>query len=235
MNRNVDINEISDGKIYGANDMAKLGVDDCSGCHACCTGMGDTITLDPYDVYRLEKGLSVGFDELLAEHLELRVADGVILPCLKMAKDAKPILTNKNETGSTKDIAEADTCTFLNEEGRCSIHPYRPGICRLFPLGRIYEDDTHKYFLQVHECHKERQTKIKIKKWIDTPDFVKYEAYIDKWHYSIKNITDCAAEMPEAQLKQVNMMLLQRFYIADYDTSQDFYTQFEKRMSAWTA
>ena len=215
MNRNVDINDISDGKIYSANDMAKLGVDDCSGCHACCTGMGDSITLDPYDIYRLEKGLGMGFDELLADHLELRVADGVILPCLKMGQN--------------------DACSFLNSEGRCSIHPHRPGICRLFPLGRIYENDTHGYFLQVHECHKERQTKIKIKKWIDTPDFSKYEAYIDRWHYSVKNITDCAAEMPQEQLKQVNMLLLQRFYITDYDTTQDFYKQFDERMAAWTA
>ncbi len=195
--------------------MAQLGVDDCSGCHACCTGMGDSITLDPYDIYRLEKGLVKGFDELLAENLELRVADGVILPCLKMG--------------------EKDACSFLNDDGRCSIHPYRPGICRLFPLGRLYEDDTHRYFLQVHECHKDRQTKIKIKKWIDTPDFSKYEAYIDTWHYSLKNITDCAADMPQEQLKQVNMMLLQRFYIADYDTNKDFYQQFEERMTAWTA
>ncbi|WP_026527322.1 YkgJ family cysteine cluster protein [Butyrivibrio sp. VCD2006] len=215
MNRNVDIDQISDGKRYDANDMAKLGVDDCSGCHACCTGMGDSITLDPYDVYRLEKGLGKTFEELLTENLELRVADGVILPCLKMGA--------------------GDACTFLNDEGRCSIHPHRPGICRLFPLGRIYENDTHKYFLQIHECHKERQTKIKIKKWIDTPDFARYESYIDKWHYSLKNITDCAKEMPQEQLKQVNMMLLQRFYIADYDTTQDFYTQFEERMAVWTA
>ena len=214
MKRNVDIKEISDGKIYSANDMAKLGVDDCSGCHACCTGMGDSITLDPYDVYRLEKCLHLGFDELLAEHLELRVADGVILPCLKMQNDA---------------------CTFLNSEGRCSIHPYRPGICRLFPLGRIYEDGTHKYFLQVHECMKERQTKIKIKKWIDTPELSRYEEYIDKWHYSLKNITDCAEEMPTEQLKQINMLLLNKFFIENYDTEQDFYPQFEKRMAAWTA
>ena len=118
MKRNIDLDQISDKKIYTANDMAKLGVDDCSGCHACCTGMGDSITLDPYDVYRLEKGLNKGFDELLAENLELRVADGVILPCLK--------------------LGEKDACSFLSSEGRCSIHPYRPGICRLFPLGRIY-------------------------------------------------------------------------------------------------
>ena len=93
MIRDIDLKEISDGKLYDLNDMAKLGVDDCSGCHACCCGMGDSITLDPYDVYRLEKGLGKSFEELLASNLELRVADGIILPCLKMAKmNVRPVL-----------------------------------------------------------------------------------------------------------------------------------------------
>ena len=54
MERNVDIDKISDGKRYGANDMVKVGCDDCRGCSACCRGMGDSIVLDPMDLYRLE-------------------------------------------------------------------------------------------------------------------------------------------------------------------------------------
>ncbi len=226
MIREIDLDKISDGKLYDIGDMAKLGVDDCSGCHACCCGMGDSITLDPYDVYRLEKGLSKSFEELLSEHLELRVADGIILPCLKMSSDGASVregtITSSEQTGH---------CTFLDENGRCSIHSYRPGICRLFPLGRIFENGSHKYFLQVNECLKERQTKIKIKKWIDTQDIGKYEAYIDRWHYFIKSIADRAAEMPEDQLKAVNMGILQKFFIAPYDPATDFYSQFEERLN----
>ena len=211
MIREIDLAKISDGKLYDIGDMAKLGVDDCSGCHACCCGMGDSITLDPYDVYRLEKGLGKSFETLLSENLELRVADGIILPCLRMDSD--------------------EQCTFLNGEGRCSIHPHRPGICRLFPLGRIFENNTHKYFLQIHECHKERQTKIKIKKWLDTPELSSYEAYIDKWHYFIKGISDKAPDMPEEELKAVNMRILQEFFIKPYNAEDSFCTQFEKRLS----
>ena len=211
MLRDIDLKEISDGKLYDINDMAKLGVDDCSGCHACCCNMGDTITLDPYDVYRLTRDLHKTFEELLAENLELRVADGIIVPCLKM----KP---------------GENSCTFLNENGRCSIHASRPGICRLFPLGRIFEKNTHKYFLQVHECQKERQTKIKLKKWIDTPELGKYENYIDKWHYFLKEIVDKIPEMPEDELKAINMNILQTFFITHYDTNVDFYEQFEARV-----
>ena len=53
MERNVTMAEISDGKLYSRDDMVKAGCDDCRGCSACCHGMGNSIVLDPYDVYRL--------------------------------------------------------------------------------------------------------------------------------------------------------------------------------------
>ena len=56
MKRDIDIEQVSDGKRYTSNDMVRLGCDDCSGCSDCCRGMGSSILLDPYDAYRLMKG-----------------------------------------------------------------------------------------------------------------------------------------------------------------------------------
>ncbi len=223
MIRNVDIKEISDGKLYNANDMVKLGVDDCAGCHACCCGTGDTLNLDPYDVYRMEAGLKKNFKEILATHLELRVADGVIMPFLRMDK-----MLEVTSAGVT--VTENEACTFLNSEGRCSIHDCRPSICRLFPLGRIYEGGGHKYLLMENECHKERRVKIKIKKWLETPDLQRYEKYIDEWHGLVEKIIENAKNMEEDKLKALNMAILQLFYFADYDITKDFYGQFEDRL-----
>ena len=169
MLRNVSLEEISDGRLYGLNDMAKLGCNDCVGCSSCCRGMGNTIVLDPYDVWRLTGGLGVSLQQLLAGHLELNVVDGIILPNLKLAGDS-------------------EQCTFLNDAGRCSIHPYRPGICRLFPLGRYYEEDGFHYILQIHECEKPNRSKVKIRKWMDTPDMERYDAYIADWHAFLKQL-----------------------------------------------
>ena len=169
MLRECDINEISDGKRYQANDMVKLGCNDCKGCHSCCVGMEDTIVLDPYDICRLTVNLRVDFQALMQGHIGLHVEEGLILPHLLMAE----------ETGA---------CSFLNEEGRCSIHAHRPGICRLFPLGRIYENDGFSYFLQVNECVKENRTKEKVKNWISTPRLKEYEAFILKWHNYTKEM-----------------------------------------------
>ena len=53
MEREINLKEISDGKLYDANDMVKVGCDDCKGCSSCCRGMGESILLDPMDIYRL--------------------------------------------------------------------------------------------------------------------------------------------------------------------------------------
>ena len=108
--------------------MVKADCGDCKGCSACCQGMGSSILLDPYDIYRLSTGTGLTFEDLLKGRIELNMSDGLILPNLKMA-------------------GEKEACSFLNEEGRCSVHPFRPGFCRLFPLGmcRISENMRNSF------------------------------------------------------------------------------------------
>lgn len=211
MKREIDLNEISDGRRYGANDMVKADCGDCKGCFDCCKGMGESIVLDPYDVYRLTNGLQMSFEQLLAKHIELNVFHGMILPNLKMREDT-------------------DTCAFLNEEGRCSIHSLRPGICRLFPLGRCYENGSFQYFLQIHECRNEQRTKVKVKKWIDTPDLKQNDTFILAWHDFVTELQEQMMQRSdEALFKKVNLFLLQQFFIEPY-RQEDFYKQFEERL-----
>lgn len=212
MLRNVSLKEISDGKLYGRSDLVKADCQDCVGCHDCCCKMGESILLDPYDVYRLEVALGQTFAQLLEKHLELHVQDGVILPNLKME-------------------GRQERCTFLNETGRCSIHPYRPGICRLFPLGRYYEGDSFRYFLQTGECKKENRSKIKVKKWIDTPDLDRYERFVADWHFFVRRMQErlmTAQDMERA--KQENLYVLERFYFQEWEAKTDFYEAFGLRL-----
>ena len=73
-----------DGKLYGLNDMVKVGCNDCEGCSKCCQGMGDSIKLDPLDIYNLTTNLSVSFQELLedkARYKQMRKAlHGLAVP-----------------------------------------------------------------------------------------------------------------------------------------------------------
>lgn len=214
MKREVELSEISDGRRYGRNDMVKADCGDCKGCSACCRGMGTSVVLDPLDVWRLKKHLSCTFEELLQDKLQLNMVDGVILPNLNMSK-------------------ENEQCGFLDENGRCKIHAFRPGICRMFPLGRVYEEQGFWYFLQTHECKKENRAKVKVHKWIDTPDVKRYEKFVLDWHNFLKRLEQRIKEEGTKEFAQkVSMYVLKQFYILPFNEEEDFYEQLGKRLEA---
>lgn len=212
MKRNCSLEEISDGRLYTTKDLVEVSCNGCKGKASCCHGMGSSIILDPFDVYRLTSSRGIPFEALLKDHVELNLVDGVILPNLKM-----------------KGYGEA--CSFLNQEGRCSIHEIRPGICRIFPLGRYYENHSFTYILQKNECRNTSKTQMKVGKWIDTPEQEKNDQFIIEWHYFLNEVEKVIQGTQDDQLvKNLNMYLLNRFYVKPYATEVDFYEQFRERL-----
>lgn len=208
MKRNCSLDEISDGKLYTIGDMVKADCLDCKGCSKCCHDMGNSIVLDPYDVHLLKKGTGESFEQLISKELELSAVDGIILPNIKMS-------------------GEYNSCSFLNVQGRCDIHAFRPSICRLFPLGRIYENRTFKFFLQTNECVNKNRTKIKVEKWIDTDNLKRNQEFICKWHYFLKDIAENVSS--DEELRTVNMFILNEFYGKDF--ADEFYNEFDVKLT----
>lgn len=201
--------------LYSGNDMAKLGCNECAGCSECCRGMGQSIVLDPYDLFQLQKAIGANFAQLMQEKIELHVEDGLILPSLKM------------QNGS-------DACGFLNQSGRCNIHDYRPGLCRLFPLGRNYDENGLRYFLLEDACQVQNRTKIKIKKWLGISPLPLYEKFLIDWHDLRKDIQARIMEEKSDEFTQrINVKMLEVFYQKPYDTEEDFYMQFEGRVGEY--
>lgn len=213
MKREVRVEELQ--KLYTCHDMAKADCGGCHGCSACCQGMGNSVTLDPYDLYQLERGLGASPQVLMAQGvIEMSLADGLVLPNLAMA-------------------GEKEQCVFLNEEGRCRIHAFRPGLCRLFPLGRVYDEDGFKYYVQLYECPKPVKTKVKIDKWLGIPDIKKYEEFVLTWHWLQKWCQELIEQTPdmmrEDARKKIATSLLSIFYMTPYDVKVSFYDQFMAR------
>lgn len=211
-----DLMEISDGRLYGTNDMVKVGCHDCQGCSSCCQGMGDSIWLDPYDIFQLTRNLNKTFPELLEKEVELHVEDGLVLPNIKMQGEGH------------------SSCSFLDKEGRCSIHAFRPGLCRLFPLGRNYEDDELTYFLLVHECPAQNKTKMKVNKWLGVPRIKDYENFLVNWHNLTKTLRSFLTEnaQDQAVTKTINLKFLEIFYMTPFQ-GEDFYLEFKERQEKW--
>ena len=215
MRRQVNLADISDGKLYGPHDMVRADAQGCRGCWACCCGMGSSVVLDPLDLDRLAKHLGVSPQQLLAGPVALGVVDGLVLPHLNMD-------------------GEGERCPFLGTEGRCGVYEARPGICRIFPLGRFYENHSFRYFLQTQECPSRSRTKVRVRKWVDTPDFDQYERFVADWHYFLLELQEHTRKPEDLeQARKVSMGLLKEFYLREYEAGTDFYEQFAERLEAW--
>lgn len=226
MKRNVQLKDISDGRIYTENDRVRAGTAGCSGCSACCQHTTENIFLDPLDVMRMKKKLNMSFDELLTQKL---------------------VISEKNLVSTVHPMSTGayEACVFLDINGRCTIHEARPGFCRIFPLGRIYEEstsfgspDSFKYFLQIHECISPNRTLVKVKDYIDVPcdELDAYNTFICKWHKLISTLESRFKSMErddilhegnyKTRIDEINYSLIKTFMNDDFDGSQDFYSQF---------
>ena len=157
------INPDSDGRFYALQDAVAANCHDCVGCSRCCEGMGDSIVLDPYDLYQFQKSRNLTFDHLMQrDYLGLTMRDGIILPHLKMTDNG-------------------DHCPFLTGQGRCSIHNCRPGMCRLFPLGRDFQGEDMKYILLENACSNTNRTDVTVGAWIGVEPEERYHVFADRW------------------------------------------------------
>ena len=216
MEHKVNLEEISDGKLYTKNDLIKLGCDGCSGNSSCCRFAEDTITLDPYDIYQLSAGEGLSFELLYSRELiALAPVQGLLLPHLNFSK-------------------ETDSCPFLEPDGLCRIHGNRPGLCRLFPLARYFEEDKLYYILQIHECPNPVTPKVKVKNWLGIPNLEQYETFLCSWHELVIGIQKKIAAATDNQtINTVTTVFLKLFYLTPYGKDEDFYSQFNQRKEAF--
>lgn len=89
----------------------------CNRCRLCCYRKG--IRINPYEVLRLARNRGIRTTEFLKHY----TSDG------------------GTELGRTMNEA----CVFLGPEG-CTVHPDRPLVCRLYPLGRRVSGDDEGFF-----------------------------------------------------------------------------------------
>ena len=212
-------------RLYGAQDMARVASSACEGCGACCRGMGDTIVLDPYDAWQLCAGTGSTFEALMGAGVDLHVEEGVILPHIMMKK-------------------ETDSCFFLGNDGRCGIHAFRPGICRLFPLGRQFGKEKISYFVVPDGCVKGGLSKVRIDRWIGIPGLPRYEAYKSDWRELVRTLkARIAAEESGEVQRNINLYFLRTFYMEPYRGSRTaekalpaeaFYREYADRAEKFT-
>ena len=85
---------------------------ECTKCGLCCTTRGEYayVYLNPAELRRIAAYLGIGAAEFRRRY------------------------TKRDEYGWTQLSFAAESCVFLDERGRCSVHPVRPTQCRTFPF-----------------------------------------------------------------------------------------------------
>jgi Fe-S-cluster containining protein len=92
-------------------------------CHACCRCCHDKIIqLNPYEVARLAENRGLSTTEFLVRYTE--------------------------QNGTALRRVEQGACVFLTPQG-CGVHPDRPLVCRLYPLGRRVTAEGEESFHEV--------------------------------------------------------------------------------------
>ncbi|HUO97168.1 MAG TPA: YkgJ family cysteine cluster protein [Rhizomicrobium sp.] len=91
----------------------------CRACSRCCAHK--VIQVNPYEIARLARGMAMSTADFRARYTE---RGGAIL--------------KRNDD---------DVCVFLTDKG-CGVHPDRPLVCRLYPLGRRVTPDNVEIWLR---------------------------------------------------------------------------------------
>ena len=213
MLREIDLSKVTDNKLYGKEDEVTVPCDSCAGCSECCQTVGDTIILDPLDIYNLSIATGRSFAEMMESVIEIRMVDGLILPNMMM----------NEETGG---------CNMLDSDGRCGIHKLRPGFCRLFPLGRLYDENGNfKYILQINECDHPVKGPVRVCDWLGINDLDTYESFVKEWHAVLKDLTEKADKTEDEMIKKhLSWLPVRVFFEPPYDKKADFYKQFRDRL-----
>jgi len=111
-------------------------------CHNCCDRQG-RLPLTSDDLITIGKGLKyqktsdfIKNETLIATWLESGPAsDNVVMTSINLKR-------KKDET--EEDDGTHISCRFLDQNGSCSIHPNRPGVCYLYPFSTWLENERGK-------------------------------------------------------------------------------------------
>lgn len=92
----------------------------CQCCNKCCHNK--LIQVNPYELLHIAQCLCLSTTEVLDQFVQME------LPYLKQKPDG--------------------SCIFLGVNG-CQIHEHRPGVCRIYPLGRLKDENQQEYFIEL--------------------------------------------------------------------------------------
>ena len=201
--------------------LPRLGKDDtfafgCNRCGSCCRERDD-ILLTPLDLFKISKYLKKSIQEVLISYCESYEGSASKIPIVRL----KPREYRR-------------TCPFAGKDG-CMVHPVKPIVCSLYPLGRMTDPNANQftYILQPITCGNKNQTQT-VKQWLEGFSVLDEEKINLYWHSQVMRLTIILNKIYDEypiDHDPINHMLLMNLYVF-YDLERNFMLQFKDNCDA---
>lgn len=216
----------------------------CDQCGKCCTNSTiESILYKPYDLYKIAKGLKVNILEVIKNNAEIYIGDSSGFPIARMVGKL-----NFEQGGLTM------VCPFrktVGDKHLCGIHEFKPGACKLFPLGRLSAFNKEKggdpdiiYFMQEVTCGTKGELHT-IKDWVGDTEYESKTLNLESEAVrTINDIVDLRKLKELATSYEECRGVVEAYYNAIFSTyytnfdtkegSRDFLVQFKENIESMT-
>lgn len=230
-----EIIENMDKMLIGLDDVFKF---HCTQCGQCCIHRED-ILMNPNDIYRAAKELSILPKEFVEKYCEYYLGSSSFMPVVRL----KP-------RGLIK------RCPLLNNK-KCLIHNAKPTVCAMFPIGRairmdkeqfekdkVFSTELINYIFVDPQCGDDSEEHT-VRQWLTDFGIPMEDEFFLKWQSVVCNVGNkikkCIENMEHDDANQLVFLIFTILYL-HYDLNKDFLEQFlcnadfvEKSLNEFTA
>jgi Fe-S-cluster containining protein len=155
----------------------------CTVCGECCRNRDNEITVFPYEMFNLCKALNMKSQEVVEKHCKFYVGDNSGIPYFTIR--FKEVGTGDNSY---------TVCSLLRKQDgvfKCMVHEYKPLVCALYPLGRLYNKNTKEvnYFLQPIVCNAKLEDEHTLSSWLEQSRINDTEQLFSDFNIFISRVT----------------------------------------------
>ncbi|MFH1276231.1 MAG: YkgJ family cysteine cluster protein [Candidatus Woesearchaeota archaeon] len=137
----------------------------CTKCGQCCDKT--MIALYPFDIRIICDHLNISTTQFHEKYSAFTIDNENIVRCF---------------------LRNRPRCPFKDVNNKCSIYDFRPVRCRLYPIGRFFqEDQTHYLVANDPSPGFNSNKKQSIAEWLEEQGVTKYDPLTERWnHFLIK-------------------------------------------------
>lgn len=196
----------------------------CRRCGKCCKNQ-DTILFSTRDIFNIACKLGKTMVEVINECAEVYIGHRSYVPIVHMVTK-----------GPSK------SCPLL-KDGLCSVHDCKPTVCALFPLGRVAVNkkkddgtmDPHdfkiRYILNDTECGSAKRVNT-VRGWLERFGIPEHDEFFILWNEVIMESGELVRLLEEKNAPQPLLQFIWNLHMnaiyLQYDTSRDFFPQFQE-------